>query len=109
MKCNDCGKPDYTPSNSRGDVCVDCMELRGQLIKAVATGGITPAEFARIQKKLRGRSHNGAAAILQSLGLGPKHRIIERPEPIDDAGPGFVAGSLKDYIQQTGDMSFHES
>jgi hypothetical protein len=69
MKCNDCGTDNYTPSR-RGDVCEDCMNLRGQLITAVSEKRVDMDEFREIQRTLAGRSGQGANAIRRVLGIG---------------------------------------
>jgi hypothetical protein len=51
-KCRDC-KVIITAANctqQRISVCDECWDLRGQCIKAVQDGLVTPTEFSRIQK-----------------------------------------------------------
>ena len=50
-KCKDCGERDYVPS-SRSDVCVDCMNLRRELIKALDAGTVSHEQFTSIQRTM---------------------------------------------------------
>lgn len=70
MKCNDCGSKNYVQSDfGRGDVCIKCFELRGQLLDAVKVGSVCMDEFRELQKVLGSRNGKAASAIRRTLGL----------------------------------------
>lgn len=68
MRCNDCGSREFVPS-ARSDVCVNCLELRLQLIKAVEAGTVHMDEFQQLQRVIASGRGQAACAIRRTLGL----------------------------------------
>ena len=69
-KCKDCGAPNFE-SSGRADICIDCIELRGQLFPALDAGRITRGEFLELQRTIANShgSGRGARAMREALGL----------------------------------------
>jgi hypothetical protein len=68
MRCRDCGKSPFAPSDSRADICVDCLALRGRLLTAVTEKRVALDDFRDVQSLMcRGC---GEAAYRSRILLG---------------------------------------
>lgn len=71
MKCHDCGTKDYVCVKSkRPDVCDDCMELRLSMVRAMASGQVTPEQVRKTQKAMAGdifRKGHGSKSMRKAL------------------------------------------
>ena len=67
-RCKDCGTPNFEPSE-RGDVCSDCMELRGKFMGAVSDGTISRDLFMATQHTMNYSRWKGAGAMREALAI----------------------------------------
>lgn len=66
-RCRDCGGEIDELRNLR-PICDECFDLRLTVVRAQREGGITPDEFAQVQKAFRSRGGSAAKRVRTVLG-----------------------------------------